>query len=241
VEGRWWKLAFWGGITASCLWLAAAIVSAALTVRQIMEGSLPFGWNIFTAISSVGVILPMIVAALLAWAVRLRKSGNPLRITLRAFASLLAVPLIYADTGILFASVKYDEYRLHTGSISYVCGLNGFSSDVIGGRELILTEHRHMRAPSSWEVTRPGNGPVHATAFPYFTEGFGGGSGGVKWQEGGRTMTALLSFSDAIIEHRPSQVRAILVEGDASEKPGDLGGMKATSLSCSPDFGSYRR
>lgn len=240
VEGRWWKLAFWGGIIASFVWLAVTIFSGAVAIRQVMEGSLPFGWNIFTAMSSVGVILPLIVAALLAWAVRLRKSGSPLRITLRAFAPLLAVPLIYADTGILLASVKYREYRLHTGSISYVCGLDGFSTDVIGGRELILTEHRHLRAPSRWEATRPGNGPMRTTAFPYFTGG-DGGSVGIKWQEGGRTMTALLSFSDAIIEHWRDQVWAILVEGDASEKRGDLSGMKTMHLACNPDPGSYRR
>jgi hypothetical protein len=240
AKGRWRRSAFWGGIFASCVWFAVTIVFAFTATRQAIDGELPLGWNIFTLIFFARIVPPFVVAALLAWAVRLRKSGSAVKITMRALSPLLTLPLIHLNSTLLYSSWSYSEWRLRTGSISYVCGLDGFPPNVIGGRELILSEHRRMEGASSWNVTRPGNKPMETVAFPYQTQSIGG-SQGIKWREAdGRTMTALLSLSDAIIEHWRSQVWAILVEGDASAKRGDLSGMKTESLTCTPDPASYR-
>ena len=212
IQGKLWRLAFWACILVSCLWLAVTIALAVIAIRQTTNGETPLGWNIFTLITFIRVSSPLFVAALMAWAVSLSKSGRPVRVTVRVFVPLLTAPLFYADTALLYSWFEYHDWRHHTGSMSYACGLNGSPSDIIGGRELILTEHRHMEGASSWDITRPGKKPVDTTAFPYEAEGFGGGSQGIKWrEEGGRIMTAFLSFSDATIEYWPSEVWAILV------------------------------
>jgi len=241
------KAGFWGAITASCLWLAlVTTVDVSVILRTYADGFGGDRTNIL--LRCIFLIQPPLILWLIIRAIRLRNSGQPVRVLARALLPLGLALATFAC--VLLARHLFDRaaleqfHRWETGEVTYLCSQSTVTADydprTAGPIGLRLIEVRQPNTLGTWTVSWPGQKPIKAKAFPART-GSIGGSMGLRWTEAdSQHKVAYLSFSDIV---GPTGTTSIWLEmrqdiGPKGAFDPDI--LPPTRFTCGPDPKSYR-
>lgn len=243
-----WNLAFWGILALSIGWLLLAVLIWPRSLEALIHQPLlrkPSGSWAMVGVSIVALVQPPALAWLIYRAVRGRhylRAGALIVSAATPLSSLAAIALLMATANMLEKrALREHEIHQSTGSISYVCEKNhpsvDFRRDAMGSVQLILTEHRHGDAPTTWTIAWPAEMAGAAANFDADT-GSIGGSQGIQWQAARGRYSATLSFSDLLGEYGTATIWLRMKRSDDRDFSRDSD-PAYIDMTCGPDPESY--